>query len=283
MRLAISLLWAANACDAEPVRVPTVPPGTVIANTPPVNWSHLVVKSRSTVGAGDIHKVPAKDVRMANKFNTVFLANVRRDNSGLFRLANLGVGCTVAINGFDTVIDPDTHSDLGADLSFFEGVLLKAIYKRQAKVSLIGYRPTLGIVDVPAAVRWQQSNQRLIIRYGLLVEPQTGELICLVWLIDPAATTSETAFASNIQCLPPNCIDHCQLYVDADEYRFGKIPSDVAYAVTSIPCGTMEFIPTKQTRRILSQHTYTPDQVLDAEQHLRALYNQQMARLQPNR
>lgn len=274
--LLFTLLCTSNAWP-EAVPVPSIPPGAVIQDKAPAKWTHMIVKSLSRVCAGDIRKVPANDVRMANKFNTVFLANVRQDTEGRFHLANLGVGTTVCIDGQDIVVDPKSHETLGANLSFFESVLLKAIHKRQANVSLAGYRPTFGIVDVPAAIRWNRVNQQMVIRYGLIVDAQNGHLNSMVWLVDPL----ENAMASPIQCLPPNCIDHCRLYVDAGQYRFGKLPTEVAYAATSIPRGTSELTPTQDIVPLLSKRTYTPKEVVDVESHLRVLHSQQIAQ-RPN-
>ncbi len=257
--------------------VPAIPPATVIGELPPSAWSHLIVKSHARVGAGDIRKVPARDLRMASRFSTVMLANVGRTNLNQYQLQNVGVGCTAKINGKDTIVCPDTHKKLGADLGFFEGILLKEMCKRQTEVMLVGYRPTTGIIDVPAAVRWRGKNQMMIIRYALLVDSNTGELDSFVWLIEPDEADRQSVI-TDIQWLARNCVDQCVLHVDAREYRFGAIPSDTAYAARSIPRGQQQLRVTESTQSLLGKKQFSAADVTQVEQLLRSLQNERLAR-----
>ena len=276
----ILLIGYGRAGTSSPNKVPTVSairPATVVDDQPPSAWSHLIVKSHTRVGAGDTRKVPSRDLRMASRFSMVMLANVYRTNSNQYELQNIGVGCAAKIKGQDTVVSPDTHKKLGADLGFFEGFLLKEMCKRQAKVGLVGYQPTTGIIDVPAAVRWRGQNQMMIVRYALLVDSKTGQLDSFVWLVDPDKAVTKSV-VSNIQWLATNCVDHCVLHVDSRQYRFGTIPSDTAYAALSIPRGQQQLRVTESTQQLLGSKRFSAADVAKVEQVLRSLQKERLAR-----
>jgi hypothetical protein len=96
------------------------------------------------------------------------------------------------------------------------------------------------IVDINSAMRFEEKNQQMLLRYALVVEPDAGQLHSLVWLLKPGDPQHQ--LASDIRLLAPSCVAEFSLHVDKSEYFWG-IPSDNAFAVTDLPRAARKFPP----------------------------------------
>ncbi len=98
--------------------MPRIPAGTAFGETPPEDWSHIILFVEGRLGAGDLSAATATVRNYAKLFNLVILADVGKDEEGTFRLNKAGIGFSKKINGLNTVITIDTEEKLGAGLGF---------------------------------------------------------------------------------------------------------------------------------------------------------------------
>ncbi len=182
----------------EPVEL--LAPGTVIESAPPSGWTHLVIKSRPVISSGAVHKL-SPECRGYGTF--MFLATVARvlarkiqpPEPGLperttYALAGVAVGLGTAVHGKDTVLTPECKAEWGEDLDFTQKqaqrLILRGAYLEQRKVQVIARSATFALLDTPALLLRREDHRKVTLRYALLVEPATGQLDTLVWLIDRA-------------------------------------------------------------------------------------------------
>jgi hypothetical protein len=213
--------------DVTPTRIELIPPGTVIGQRAPEPWTHLIVKSQPRVTDGDVDEVSRNQIRLAETFSMSTVARVERiDQGGVvsYRLARLASGLGVHSARGDVIVSPDT-----ADVGFLAGILLDEMYEQQKSVEIILRSATTAIYDTPIAIRINNKNRMLVLRYAVLVDEHTGQLDTLAWLIDVDAAGRYLGLSGHLQWLKPNLSFDCRLYVDKSEYSWG-IPSDVAYA-----------------------------------------------------
>ncbi|MCA9265615.1 MAG: hypothetical protein KDA60_17260 [Planctomycetales bacterium] len=253
-------------------RVPAeaVAPGTVVNEEAPTGWTHLVLKTMPTLETGDVDDMSDSDKKYASLFHTVFVADIDRPgrNASHYRLARIGVGCSTDINGSDTVVCNKSHKRLNADLGWVAGMLLGEICKKQEAVTIVAQSASIGLVDTPMVVRWRDENQKMVYRYALLVDTETGALDTLVWLIQPDEKGSLDKAVGQIRWLEPNLVQHASLHVDRDKYRFG-LPTELAFAVNrQLPADRTFDLP-PGTARVLAKDAYQPDEVVEIERRLR--------------
>ena len=256
------------AYDVQPRRIGLIAPGTVIGNKPPRGWTNIVIKSFPKVGAGDIKKVAANDVKMAGILSTAFLANIKGDRGAdgqvRYRLSQAAVGLGATIGGRDVIVSPETQSKLGADFGFLARLVLSGMYKAQKTGVIVARSNTMGLVDTPCLLRYQGVNRNMTLRYALLVSPKSGRLDTLMWLIDLDNQGAYRGVASSVQWLAANKVAKVPLYVDAEEYTLG-IPSDRAFAAVRIPQGQKQITIGRDVAAVLGKQKLTLADAKNAE------------------
>ena len=223
----------------DPVKIDLIPPGTTIAKKAPDGWTHLVVKSQPRVTSGDISKVSAVQIELASKFFMATLATVTQDGAktdGGYRLVRLASGIGADVRGEDTIISPATADRLGARVGFRGGILLKEMYNEQRTVQIVLRSDTCAVYDTPIVLRQGGKNGSSVLRYGVVVNAETGDLETLAWLVETNDDGSYQQLAGHLQLLPNNMLIDCRLHVDASEYFLG-IPNKHAFACLRIPRG----------------------------------------------
>jgi len=255
-----------------PVKIELIPPGTIIAEQAPEPWTHLIVKSQPRVTAGDLGKISKTQVRLAGMFFMATLARVERVNEGgnvSFRLGRLASGLGTNVNGRDTIVSPDTTGRLGANVGFLGGILLDEMYDKQRSVEIVLRSETSAVYDTPIVIRVGNKNRTLVLRYGVLVDPQSGQLDTLAWLIDVDDSGRYLGLSGNMQWLAPNKVMTCDLYVDKSEYTFG-IPSDNAFACMKIPQGRLQFaVKDRELATLLTKKRWTQAEAAAVDARLR--------------
>ena len=171
--------------DIRPRPIPIVPHGTIVGDRPPEGWSHLVMKSKPCCNRGDVDKVARRDTDLASLFSHVFLAHVVQgsDDPRLWSIRHIAIGIATPIDGKDVVVAPGQSKALGAKLNILERVLLKEIDARLRRITIRVVSPQFAIVDINSAMRFEEKNQQMLLRYALVVEPDSGQLHTFVWLL----------------------------------------------------------------------------------------------------
>jgi hypothetical protein len=107
----------------------------------------------------------------------------------------------------------------------------------------------------------------MTLRHAILVDPDTGRLSTLVWLLSKTPSGFEPA-EKTLQLLPANVHEARLLHVLRDRFTFG-IPSPDTFALVRTPQGTP--IPyTPDLQQAASVGSFTRDQVFALESALRA-------------
>jgi hypothetical protein len=266
---------AAAEFGVTPTRIELISPGTVIGDKAPEPWTHLIVKSRPRVTDGDIDEVSRNQIRLAETFSMSTVARVERTGSNgaaSYRLSRLASGLGMHSAGGDVIVSPDT-----ADIGFLAGILLDEMYEQQTSVEIILRSATTAIYDTPIAIRVDNKNRMLVLRYAVLVDEHTGQLDTLAWLIDVDANGRYLGLSGYLQWLKPDLSFDCRLYVDKSEYSWG-IPSDVAYACLKTPPGRLQ-LSVKQgpLTTLIAKQRWTLAEAPTVDAGLRDVLNQARA------
>jgi hypothetical protein len=257
-----------RATVATAVKLEQIRPGTVIDRQAPTGWTHLVLKSHPRLPDEQKKKVNEMTARLAVMVFTTITADVEPEvvqGVKQFRLARLGFGVGTTVRGKDTILTPATESQYGADLGFLGRRVLGEVCAKQQEMRLIASSATAAIVDTPLFMPRGAVHRKVILRYLFLVDPRTGRLDTLVWRIDLDARGNYEAATGAVEWLPPQLMVDAAMEVDVNEFHLG-IPSERAFAVTSMPPGQQQFAIPPAVQAIAGQPRLTADQarLLDA-------------------
>jgi hypothetical protein len=272
-----SLLFTSEACSQNPAPVSNrsvpatrVEPGAVVSTTPPQGWSHLVIKSKPRVTAGDIASVGKSTCDMAGLLFTTITADVETIQSPdgpRYQIGRVGVGCGTEINGKDVIITSDTQAQLGANFGLIERQVLSAFDEKLAENVVTLRTPQMVFLDTPVVARHQGKNKAMMIRYAIIVDATTGRLDTIAWLVDLDDSRRMTGVVGRAQWLANGKQEDATLHVDEDEFFFG-IPSDKAFAITRIPHGQLQFTMPPEAAAILGKSTLSAQEAKISEQWL---------------
>ena len=245
--------------DVSHDQVSLIRPGTKVSDGVPKGWTHLVLKSKPDVTRGDVSRISKTDKKMSSMVRTATLANVVKRRVGdrdVYQLSQVSLGLCLKIRGVDTVASPDTQSKLGGGLGFIARTVFSTIYSEQKKVHYVCRSDYSVIYDAPMIIRHNGKNDEHVCRYAILVNPDTGHLNSLVWLIQTNRSGRYETVSGKAQSLAKSHIYKCDLHVDANEYTFG-LPSKRAFACVAIPEGDKSFKIPREIRSLASKQKLT--------------------------
>jgi hypothetical protein len=255
-------------CDVVPRGLEHIPVGTVIGREVPKDWTNLVLFATPTLTEEDLREAPKMATHYARMFKFTLLANVvgYRDGAKVsYTLQKVARGFAMDINGKETIVDG--KNTLGADLGLFgrrilaenEAILDKDVYQ-------VARTATMLVFDAQCVMLAGKDHVKVAMRHAILVDPGSGRLTTLVWLLSKTATGYAPAERA-LQLLPLNMAEARLLHVNKDRFTLG-IPSPDAFALVRIPQGT----PVPYTPELLQSATVGPfarDQVFALEAAIR--------------
>src|SRR5207253_2599584 len=103
-----------------------------------------------------------------------------------------------------------------------------------------------------------KDHVKMVMRHALLVDPDSGRLATLVWLLSKTATGFDPAEKA-LQLLPPNMQEARLLHVLKDRFTFG-IPAPDAFALVRVPQGT-PILYTPELQRAATIGSFAREQV----------------------
>jgi hypothetical protein len=220
-----------------------IEPGTRIGAGPPAGWSRLVMKSRPKVTSGDIDKVAAVTLRMANKYSTSILVQVEPDpaKQGSARLGQVAVGLGVAAESDDVIVTKARAADLGIHLGLIEGMVLSESEKQLDKVVQVARTSTMAIVDFPSVLLRGNQHVESVLRHVYLVDPRDGAVHALLWVLDKVPEGYRFSGDALLELKPDQVVD-CELHVDSSKFFLGSPGAD-AFAASNLPQGTPLAMP----------------------------------------
>jgi hypothetical protein len=208
--------------------------GTVIGQQPPKGWSNLVLFAIPTLTRDDERDAPRTATHFAQMFKFTVLANVARrgDGKAPFYLERVARGFATTVGGRQVIING--RQTLGADLGLFGRRILDENEKiLDEDVRQVVRTATMLVFDAQAVMRRDDEHVNMIVRHAILVDPASGSLYTLVWLLTRDYQPAETA----IQLLPSGMRERRMLSVKRDKFSVLGIPERDAFALRQIPQG----------------------------------------------
>jgi hypothetical protein len=251
-------------------RLALIPAGTVICDKAPQDWTHLIDKSQPKMHYGDVDQVPKPVRALSGMFFTAILARVcppnGLENAG-YRLGEVAIAMGTRIGAADTIITPDTHKKLGANLGLLPRIALERGYERLGTVTVAARTSTLAIIDGPALMLREGKHRPIIVRRAILVDPRTGELESLLWAIGQDDRGASEGMIGACDWLPPNQVEDRLLHVDATEFAFGMITEN-AVAIVHLFTGRMQIPFPPDVKRIAEELRPSHDSALEFEKQI---------------
>jgi len=238
----------------EPKLIDRIPPGTVVFDQQTRGLSDLILFIKGKLEAGDTDVVNDTTRFYGDLFNLVYMANVKKADNG-FKLDTVAVGFSSKIQGRDIVVSSETARDLGLSLNIIGRSVLSGNERALQDITVVAKNDQCVVIDAPAIVRFNDRNQRMIVRFFIWTSVADGKLGTTVWLLSKNAkgyTLAEDSF----NFLPSEMVEERVLHVDGSQFTLG-IPSANAFAMTSIPQGR-SFKFTERMRRVAAVETFTP-------------------------
>jgi len=236
----------------EPKLIDRIPPGTVVFDPATRGLSDLILFIKGKLEAGDIDVVNDTTRFYGDLFNLVYMANVKKGDNG-FKLDTVAVGFSSKIQGRDIVVNSETARELGLSLNFIGRGVLSGNERALQDITVIAKNDQCAVIDAPAIVRFNNRNERMVVRFFIWTSVADGRLGTTVWLLSKDGkgyTLAEDSF----NFLPPEMVEERVLHVDGSQFTLG-IPSATAFAMTSIPQGR-SFKFTERMRRVAAVDTF---------------------------
>jgi hypothetical protein len=263
---------ASAAVDLRPQPLRSIAPGTVIPDTAPQGWTHLVLIATPRIGAGDIEAIPRTALRYSSMPRFTILANVRsysQDSRTSYYLDRFAIGTALEIGGRNVIAT--SEQTFGKDVGFIGRRILQendTILKNDFRQVL--RTRTMAVFDAQGFVVYNKRHARMVIRHAILVSPQDGKLTTFVWLMGSDGHGGYAVAERTLQILPANMHEVRTLSVDASKFTFG-IPSNDAFALAHIPQGTpVKYSP--ELTRLAATRQFTPETALLLEEELQTRY-----------
>ncbi|HTU92511.1 MAG TPA: hypothetical protein VMF69_20690 [Gemmataceae bacterium] len=257
-------------------RLAQIPPGTVIGEEAPKGWSHLIIKSYSRPGSGDVKQLSPTADRLTRLLFTAIVADVRSgaevgkegDSSKRYKLAKVAVGLGTRIDNRDTVITPDTQNQLGADLGLLARVVLRKSQEKLDENMVVARSAAFAVFDSQSFLAEDGKHKPIVLRYAILVDERTGRLNALVWLVGREADGKYGEALGAIQWLPDNLTGDCVLHIDGNEFSLGR-PTEKAFAITTPPKGRKEIQIGDDLKPLAARPRFTSATAAELESKLR--------------
>jgi hypothetical protein len=213
-----------------------IPVGTVIGRRAPEGWSSLVLIAIPTLTREDIRDAPRMATHYAQMFKFTVLANVARrkgDDKAPFYLQRVARGFATTIDGKEVIVSG--NNTLRADLGMFGRRILDENEKiLDEDVRQVVRTDTMCIFDAQAVMLRDRDHVGMVMRHAILVDPTTGRLSTLVWLLTKDYEPAEKA----IQLLPEGMREKRLLSVKRDKFSRLGIPERDAFGLRQVPQGT---------------------------------------------
>jgi hypothetical protein len=264
----------AQESTAVPRKISLIKPGTIISNQAPEGWSYMLFRNTSTVGAGDLDAASNTIKHLANFLGSVMVAQVEstspRGAPANFIIKDVGYGLFSRVGQLDKVVSSATYQQLGAKFGLLESIALSSAEKRLNSLLITAQTPTMSIVDSPTMVFAREKHVEVTVRHAILVDSRTGNVVTLIWFIEPGTHRQPHRVISDIDVFPANADISIVLHLDRREFALGVI-TERALALNGMTWSKTQ-IPMPQETTLLSVlPSLSSAQSTQLESQLRAL------------
>ena len=237
---------AALAVGSMQTKLEFLPPGMLIGDKPPEEWSHLILKSLPRLASGDKDSLPGDSAKTAAYFRTVILANVKPVDvdEKEFELTKVGVGICVPQKGQDkdVVVVAGSLDALGlGNMSWIRKMTLDSMETELVKGRIIARTPTFALFRSPATVVAAGNEHRTVnLNYAFCVERSTGKLQVGLWT--SALEAKDSRPPQKMLRLNSDPIFECKIDVREKKVLGVKIPM-WSFAMSELPPGVTMLVP----------------------------------------
>lgn len=251
--------------SVTPTKLEMIPAGTVIGDKAPEGWTNLIYISTPVLSEQDLKQAPRMASFYAQLLRYVLLTKVDKKDSA-FILEKVAAGFAVDLKGKQTIIN--SKKTFNADLGAFGNRLLSESEKAfERDVQQVAATPTMRLIDDRQFVRHGKDHVKMIIRHSIFVDPKTGRVNTLVWLMEEKGDQTILA-EKEIQLLPEGLHEKYRVSVKPAAFGLLGIPDEDAFARMQIPQG--KGIPfTPALRKPAGLKEFTQEQVTELEKALR--------------
>lgn len=254
-----------------------LPAGTLAEPKEHDTWNRVIALARPKIASGDIDALPASIRSAVSSFVLTIMAKVEKQADGKYRLADVGAGYSVPIDGTLTVVTPDKAIEVGASLGFVQRQMLSQNDSQLKAIPVIAQNSQLLIFDTPAILLRDSTHVDLTMRHFVWLDWDSGKTATLVWLLQPDSNASRAGSPLRVvdeplRWLPPGLKESREIHVDGQEFSLLGIPTQRAFALEDLPPGReLEWSPAG--KRVAGLTTYSSDQLRD----LAAALNESLA------
>ncbi|MBX3423264.1 MAG: hypothetical protein KF752_17030 [Pirellulaceae bacterium] len=237
-------------------QVTLISPGTVVPSGTAdgrhlARWNRRVLVAKPRIASGDTSALPEFIRQTVSKFHLTILATVDTQTVASpdtapasaaappkvrFRLAEVGVGYSLALGTQLTVIRSDDYEAHGASLSFIDRQFLSQNLRQLDEIRTVARTASLLMFDVPTILFHDGQHVDCVSRHVIWIDRRTGHLATVVWLL-----RSQGDKVIPDSSFPPRWIDSSQIedrsiHVDQTQFTLG-IPGKRAFALEHLPPG----------------------------------------------
>lgn len=254
-----------------------LPAGTKAEPTESDTWNRVIALARPKIASGDIDALPASIRSAVSSFILTIMAKVEKRADGKYRLADVGAGYSVPIEGTLTVVTPDKATEVGASLGFVQRQMLIQNVSQLEAIPVIAQNTQLLIFDTPAILLRSGQHVDLIMRHFVWLDRESGKTATLVWLLEKDDQATSAGWSLRVvdeplRWLPPGLKESREIHVDGKEFSLLGIPTERAFALEDLPPGR-ELEWSLAGKRVAGLARYTSDQLRD----LAAALNESLA------
>jgi hypothetical protein len=252
-------------------RLVMLAPGTIVDGELSSHWSARVIRSVPRLASGKIATLPGSAKKSATLFRTVILADVARGDAGYW-LRSVGVGNAIPFSGHEVVVTPDGPDDARETLSTIESLVCKKAFEELGRGRLVAATPTFALLRTPARLVVRGKHEEVDLYYGMLIDPQSGDLRTLNWATLPGHRKPP----SQITLLPPDDAFDCGLDVTVTR-TLGPWSVAWSFAMASLPPGRRIAV-TAAASDVIKNQTGGDGDVVALEKAIRGLLKARRAK-----
>lgn len=224
------------AFDVRTGILPWLPPGTVVPDAPPSEWTHLLIKNDVKITSGESGR-PAENLnKLLSNFSLATVANVTPpdDKQPYHMLKRVAMGWCVDVHGSPTVVSSSTYEEHGAELDAVEAVVLAMQELECEKNTRVIARSAITMLyEVEYFFAYGEEHVASRLRYAVLVHPRTGELAVFTWVVPPGNV--DPPGGRVLRRLPENLITTFELRLMPRSGGGIGLPSPSDVAIAKLP------------------------------------------------
>ncbi|MCO8124270.1 hypothetical protein NHH03_21185 [Stieleria sp. TO1_6] len=234
-----------------PTKILTViPAGTQVeVESSKARWNRLLLIATPKLDSGEIESINASIRNAATTCSLTLMATViarppdaaQPSAKPQYELVEVGVGYGVATNRGTMIVSSDTVAQQTGELGFFARRMLSHNEQQLRSVREVARTKDAVVFDAPSVFSLHGTHRKCLTRHLVALDRSTGQGWLYCWLLLPVS--DDTAESHRIVDHPIRATrwgtqETRSIHVDANEFNFLGVPSELAMALVDLPPGT---------------------------------------------